>query len=35
MAGPGFGSVVSGAAHLQLVDDLDLASCGELTRKNP
>jgi hypothetical protein len=34
-AGPGFGSVVSGAAHLQLVDNFGLASCGGLPRNNP
>jgi hypothetical protein len=34
-AGPGFGSVVSGAAHLQLVDNFGFANCGAPPRNNP
>jgi hypothetical protein len=35
LAEPGFGSVVSGAAHQQLVDNFGFANCGETPRKNP
>lgn len=35
LAGPGFGSAVSGAAHQQLVDNFGFASCGVPTRNNP
>ena len=35
LAGPGFGSVVSSAAHLQLVDNFGLANCGAPPRNNP
>lgn len=34
-AGPGFGHVVSDAAHQQLVDNFGLADCGQTNRKNP
>jgi hypothetical protein len=34
-AGPGFGSVVSSAAHLQAVDNFGLANCGAPPRNNP
>jgi hypothetical protein len=35
LAGPGFGAVVSAAAHDQLVDNLGLADCGQTNRNNP
>lgn len=34
-AGPGFGQVVSAAAHAQLVDNVGLADCGQTNRNNP
>jgi hypothetical protein len=34
-AGPGFGSSVSSAAHLQLVDNFGFANCGAPPRNNP
>jgi hypothetical protein len=34
-AGPGFGQVVAGAAHAQLVDNFGLANCGRPPRQNP
>jgi hypothetical protein len=34
-AGPGFGSLVSGAAHQQLVDNFGFANCGAPPRNNP
>ncbi|HEX2507406.1 MAG TPA: hypothetical protein VHK23_03715 [Miltoncostaeaceae bacterium] len=34
-AGPGFGSVVSGAAHQQQVDNSGFADCGQMHRRNP
>ncbi|GLZ50109.1 hypothetical protein Acsp06_62940 [Actinomycetospora sp. NBRC 106375] len=35
LAGPGFGGVVSGAAHEQAVDNFGLADCGQTNRNNP
>ena len=35
LAGPGFGSFVSGSAHQQLVDNFGLANCGAPPRNNP
>lgn len=35
LAGPGFGGQVAAAAHLQLVDNFGLASCGDNPRQNP
>jgi hypothetical protein len=34
-AGPGFGTAVSAAAHLQSVDNFGLADCGQTNRNNP
>src|SRR4051812_746976 len=34
-AGPGFGQIVSDAAHQQAVDNFNLANCGNTERKNP
>lgn len=34
-AGPGFGTAVSTAAQLQLVDNFGLANCGQPPRRNP
>jgi hypothetical protein len=35
LAGPGFGSLVSSAAHQQLVDNFGFANCGAPPRNNP
>jgi hypothetical protein len=35
VAGPGFGVIVSTAAHFQAVDNFGLANCGQPPRKNP
>lgn len=35
LAGPGFGSFVSGFAHQQAVNNFGLANCGAPPRNNP
>jgi hypothetical protein len=35
LAEPGFGQVVSAAAHQQAVDNFNLANCGQDNRNNP
>jgi hypothetical protein len=35
LAGPGFGQLVAGFAHLQLVDNFGLANCGNTSGNNP
>ncbi len=35
LAGPGFGTGVSGAAQLQAVDNFGFANCGAPPRQNP
>jgi len=35
LAGPGFGEIVSGAAHQQAVDNFGLRNCGQANGKNP
>ena len=35
LAGPGFGQVVSSAAHQQSVDNFGLANCDQTNRNNP
>ena len=35
LAGPGFGQLVSAAAHQQQVDNFGLRNCGQANGKNP